>query len=574
MRSWAVIVALAAVAGLAVFLVPTAGVGDTLEALRVEAQQPEPTEQERVDYFLDLVRTAQVTNLGRLRPPTGRIVGEAGLIALGPVAADSLMDAGRQPQWVRDPALADSVLKLVPKIPGAAGRPGFYPFLLRLLDPEQIRPKLPRADWGALYRSHIFSLFTHYRDPRAVPYCIEELELGKHAPDMRQEAITVLLSLGHVDEYAAAYGGLPPNEEEPENVVRPLSLERVRELADPANPQQMRASARRLEPLLRRALGSEISGERIRAAACLLRLGDESMVERLIHEYETEKQQNLALAWLALEHLGRDRRDPYCRDVFLKTVRTPKEVELGTRIFQASVTLLAARWSDDKEVMDELWRVFRTRETPDPHLGRVLAAIDRERVTAHVIRSIRHRPLDQRWMWLALAVRLKMREINPVLLELAQEEHRYDVRARYFSTLAALRAYDAVPFVTALFRNKHENVELRRVAANCLLDIGAPEGVEAVGAALRELDEVALDATVARAAAVGAAGVPPALIPQLGAVLRRAPGMQSRRKALFVIRVLGDRELGEPELRRAYRAEPSDRLADEIGEVLRELAYR
>ena len=229
------------------------------------------------------------------------------------------------------------------------GEAWVYPFLLRLLDPEQIRPKLPRADWGALYRSHIFSLFTHYRDPRAVPYCIEELELGKHAPDMRQEAITVLLSLGHVDEYAAAYGRLPPNEEEPENVVRPLSLERVRELADPANPEQMRASARRLEPLLRRALQSEISGERIRAAACLLRLDDESMVERLIHEYETEKQQNLALAWLALEHLGRDRRDPYCRAVFLKTVRMPKEVELGTRIFQASVTLLAARWADDKE---------------------------------------------------------------------------------------------------------------------------------------------------------------------------------------------------------------------------------
>ena len=68
--------------------------------------------------------------------------------------------------------------------------------------------------------------------------------------------------------------------------------------------------------------------------------------------------------------------------------------------------------------------------------------------------------------------------------------------------------------------------------------------------------------------------MPVALVPDLGEVLRRAPGVLDKRKALFVLRVIGNREAGVPELRRAYRTEPSDRLADEIGQVLRELAYR
>ncbi|MFQ5844215.1 MAG: HEAT repeat domain-containing protein, partial [Planctomycetota bacterium] len=488
---------------------------DEGRARRPALELPRPSAEERSAYFLEMVLAGEETDLGKRRPATGRLIGEQGLRRLGAAAAAYLLDEARRPRFRRNPALLDSVFNLLPQIPGALDHPGLYPFLLYWLDPAHVPEPSPRSDWGARFRKHIFSLFTHRIDRRAVPYCVEELERTERVHDLRAEAITVLLSLGREDVYAAHYASLPPNEAEPQNPLRVLTLDRVREMAGLDAAPELRASAHRLEPLLRRALQSALSAERIRAAAALLALGDESMAERLVGEFESERETNLEMAWLALELLARQRRDPYCRRVFLAQIDEPREAELRTRTFQASVHLLGLRWPDDEVVTAALWRRFEELDPPEAHLAVALVSLDRPRVAARLLRAVRTGAGPERFAALDIARRLHLREVNGLLLEQARRESDPTLRARYFGNLAALRAYESVPMLVAVLQSEGEPDAVRGVAAQCLLDLGERPGVDAVARALRELDPRAREAVVGRAAAGGGAVIPASLAPAL-----------------------------------------------------------
>jgi hypothetical protein len=184
-----------------------------------------------------------------------------------------------------------------------------------------------------------------------------------------------------------------------------------------------------------------------------------------------------------------------------------------------------------------------------------LAASDQERLAA-VLRFIRGE---------------RVTELVPDLLRRVRELPPPE-RPPVYAALADLR----VPGTEALLLAElvpSARPDLRSAAATTLLDLGG--GERRLSELIAEGDGAVLHALLLRARMAGEEGVPRGLVPAVLEAVRRMPGEDGRRAALFVLRFRGRFEDDVRQgLLDAYVHEPSRRVAADIAEAIEELAYR
>jgi len=572
-RLWA-IAGLAAVA-LAVWLARR-DAGRSLPELRRPAfPLPEATPDERSAYFLDLLDRAESWRLGGWSAPVGRVLGEAGLLGGGTASLDYLLSEARTPEYMRSPTRLLTLLKLLADFPRAREHPRYEPFLRYWLDPANCPPDTPGSRPAEEYRKRIFHLFRIQPPEWAVPYCVAELTRRDRHHDLRVEALGVLLYLGRTEPIAAHWAELPPTEAESKPLLKQFVLTQMRAHAQANQPPARRAGARRLEPLAREALAHGDPLAQVNAASTLLRLGDETMVDRLLELFEAARAEDEKdVAWSALQQLVEDRADPRIRGICLERVAGPPDT--GDFTYRTALQILAYAWLDDDEVRAKLWAYVDAVQLHDlAPLQWLLGAPDeREKVVAVLRDAIRGDDIERCLQAVRFATHPNnpMPEVMPDLFEVARKTPADRGRTRFLNALVTMRFRPVVPLLLADLGD--DLAVLRRAAAANLLEVGGDECVVPVAKRLEEGDRELLAPIVARAQARGADGVDPALLPALLRTLKTAPGEEDRMRALYALRCRGVLEGVEAGLMDAYRREPSRRVADAIRETLVELAYR
>jgi len=545
------------------------------EVRRAAFDLPQPSDEEKNAYFFDLMRSGRSIKLGDATIPEWRIFGQAGLALRGESALGYVMDPARFPIYAAAPNTMINTLQLLEQVPESRLHPLYEPFAKYWLDPANIPPTAPGAQPGEEYRKKFFTLFTHEPRPWVVPYCVDELERADHPHDMRKPAVAILLWLGEVGEVLARYESLPPDEREPNVYLKQFVLTQTRGYAGREQPSNRREGARRLEPILRDALEIDPLIGRVVAASALLRIGDESMVDRLLelHRLGVERE-NLDAAWTAIIYAADDSDDPRLRQVCEELVK--QEPDKRNLAYVSALQVLATRWLDAPEVRDLLWDYVKSVHFEDlrPILWLSRHEGERPRIIEALRTAIRSgdNEMERQAIRFAIHPNYPVPEVMPDVLELARHRDANEGRARFIAALVKMRFRPVLPLILADLTS--DVPRTRATAAAHLLDFDDEEGVDAVAQRLRDGDEAMLGPIQGRAAAAGELGVNARLLPALFRTLERSPSELTRMRVLYIMRCRATLEGVQESLMDAYRREPSRRAATAIRGMLIELAHR
>ncbi|MHC4959034.1 MAG: HEAT repeat domain-containing protein [Planctomycetota bacterium] len=524
-----------------------------------------PTESARVERLFGLFTSGEQTDLGGRRVPTWDVVGERALFDLGMPAWAYVLAPRRYPEYHRSPNIVSNILRVLPKRRIAGASPELYPFLLHFLEPANY-PRGPEgADWAKGFRKPIFAIFTHYPDERAALACVDELDRKIPGEDLRNEAIMVLLRLGKVGPLHKRYDDLPGE-------LQLYILARLYEFAD--RPGVHLATARTFIDRLKETRRSKVAFQRIYAAATLMRIGGEpGLPEQLLDDYRTATAEgDHDAAWTAIRMLAdngeADRVYKLCFDT-----ATKGEVPLAREVANE---LLRRHFLDRPEVLAHVRKQLRDSPADKQLDLRPLLALlkaDRGAAGAFVKSLLENGNAVQRSDALRF-VRTKkaMPEAGPWILELARKTPDTDLRLACYQALTVLGTRAALPLMRAELDNPHANT--RVAAAQAIMAMEDGQGLAKLGDLLRAGDETILDTLVFRAQGRGAAGVPSQLVHDVALAVSGLPSEESRLKALFILRCRGVLEDVRIPLMKAYRTEPSRRVAGQIETTLQELAYR
>jgi len=530
--------------------------------LRAAPVVPQPTPEEKAAFFFNLYTSGEQLDLGGERLPIWHMIGESALKAQGTPALDYLLSEARFPRYRTSPNPLANLLSMLPHTPEVRRHPRLYPFLLYWLKPENCPAPAAGSNWLATYRKQIFAVFTHYPNEAAVPACIEEMDRKKRVHDLRGEAMLVLLATGHSDVVRERYDSLP-------NTHRYYIIDRVREAASGKQNELLQAEARAFEPLLRRLLESDDVIERVNAAGVLLRLGDDSMADRLIQEYKRNPGSDReTIAWSALRMLVEEHADPRVRAICEQRLRDGKDASLA---YDQARYLLGRGWSDDSEVQEILWALVVEDEVLEPRTVRRLALVDRARAVAFLKDAILHGEGRRRTDAIRFARISMLNEAGPWLIELLSRTSDLARRFDYYSALALLRTKAAVPLLRAELEDA-TSVNTKQQAMSLLLQFDDADTHVALARMLEDGDESILEVIYQRSKATGS--VPDALLASVVHALRHMPGESGRLKALFALRCRGTLAGVEEGIIEAYRQEPSRNVANQIETTLIELAHR
>ena len=156
--------------------------------LRAAPILPDPTSEEKVAYFFELIRSAQYEEIGKQRLPVWRDIGFPALAEQGERAADYILDPARWKQYGRSPALLTNVIQLVAQMgPTALASERLAPFVAHWLDPRNLPPRAA-GNWSAELRRLLFPICAAYPDELYIPMCLDELERTDRPNDLRTQA--------------------------------------------------------------------------------------------------------------------------------------------------------------------------------------------------------------------------------------------------------------------------------------------------------------------------------------------------------------------------------------------------
>ena len=571
-RTLSFLLVLALVGGAAWILRMRDAATGRLRELRPSLDLPSPGLEERLDRFFELYASGQQREIARRPFPVWQRIGGRALVDLGRPATDYLLAEERTRRYEQSPSILANVLALLPRMATAVGHPRLYPFLLHWLDPASYPRESDRGTWPESLRKPIFALFA--RDPReaAVAACRDELRREERGQDLRRIAIAVLMHTGHGADLREQFDRLPPNPDEQEPDLRLEILGLLANLAHPQSPPEQIEEARAWTPVLTRLLESERTAERIHAAGVLLRLGDTAMVDVLKREYRegtSKGDAGLALAWSALFLLARDQSDPFPLEEYLRFART------GERRFETVTSLqrLSIDYIEEPEVQALLWNHVESSPWIHWPVFLRLVRVDRPRTVALLRRMVEGDDSDRHFEAIRITTREMLTELGPAIAEVARKTTVDTERIYYYSALAKLGAEAGYPLMLGDFRPDN-TPDLRSAALAGLFAYGHEEGLDRLAAALRDGDRLVLRTLFLRAQADPQTAVPDPLWPAVVDSVAALPGEDARLEALYVVRLAGRLAVVEEGLQRAYRTEPSRRVAREIGDVLMELAYR
>lgn len=535
-------------------------------ALRV----PEPDAAAKAAYFFEMMDGQEQVRLNGEQVAAWQAIGRLALFELGAPALDYLLAEARFETYRARPNRLYNFLVLLPRLPGAAKHPRFYPFLLHWLVPENCPPTVPGSDWTADLRQVVFAVFVQQPGAPAVPPCVEELHKVKPKRDLRGGALKVLLALGRTDLLRELFPVLPPNdaEPEPEGDLKAYVVAALYRMAAPLASEAQRDHARVMIGTLRRVVESDTpSLMRIQAAGALLRLGEASFEARLWDEYRAAVGENEdARAWAALDILSADDPKPEVRAICLKRL----EAGDGSPGYVAAVRLLLRHWVDEDDVRARIWAEVEAGRLSPLLAVPPMAMHDRERAVAFLAKEIASGNMGRLQAAVRIATGKRLAELGPRLLDLVRSVPDQQ-RPFLYASLVQLGTRRVIPLLVAeMDPNRPEF--LHGVAATELLKLG--EGIDVLAGALERGDEAVLAALQRRVQAVGRPGIPDALLPGVLHALREQPSEDGRLTALFVLRCRGTLEGVRDGLTAAYRREPSRRVAKEIGKVIVELAHR
>jgi hypothetical protein len=366
------------------------------------------------------------------------------------------------------------------------------------------------------------------------------------------------------------YDRLPPNAAEEAPDLRVELLLGLYHTLAPRQADAARALVARTEPILRRAIASGRPAEQYNAMGVLLRLGHSEMEQRLIEFYETHLANGEPqAAWSALLLLCDDRPHPDVRTRCLEQLAHPSP----TVGFEWSARLVCRYWPQEKEARNRIWAEVERRENLNPMfvLPR-LVRLDRKRAVAYLKGELASGDTRRVKDALKLVVGERLTELGPVLLDLVRQIPR-SRRPVVYSPLVALRTPGTEALLLAEMANRQDEL-LRGAAATELLNLSSPGALAHLAQALEQNDLTVLRSLFVRAKDHGRAGVPESLVGPTLTALRRLPGEDDRRTALFILRYRGTLDGAREGLIEAYRREPSRRVAKEIRLTLDELAHR
>lgn len=531
---------------------------------------PEPTTEEKAAYLYATFKGGARTLLKGQQILLWRDFGEYPLAAMGKPALDLLLAEERYREYRAAPNILAGVLRILPGVPGAGGHERLYPFLTYWLDPAHLPRPSEGANWAADVRLLAFNIFGAFPAPAAVPFCLEELGRTERLHDLRRTALAVLLANRRTDVLVELYDELPPNAAEEAPDLRIELLLGLYRTAAPRHGAAGRALVAETEPLLRRALESERPGERMNAMGVLLRLGRKEMEGRLIDFYETMlAQKDPRAAWSALLLLNEDRPHPYVRARCLEQLEHPAP----TVGFEWAARLVCRHWPGEQDALETVWREVERRENLSPlFVLPCLASLDRARAVAYLKGELESGDTARVGDAVKLIVGQRLTELGPALLDLVRAIPRVR-RPLIYHPLVSLRTPGTEALLLAEMADRKDEM-LRGAAAVELLNLGAPRGLAHLGRELERGDAVVLRSLFVAAKGSGRAGVPESLVAPTLRALRVMPDEGHRRTALFILRYRGTLEGSREGLIEAYRREPSRRLANEIRQVLLELAHR
>ncbi len=531
---------------------------------------PEPTAEEQAAYLYATFKGGARTLLKGEQILLWRDFGEYPLAALGKPALDLLLAEERYREYGAAPNILAGVLRILPGIPGAGDHERLYPFLTHWLDPAHLPRTSEGADWASDVRLLVFNIFGAFPAPAAVPFCLEELGRKERPHDLRRIALAVLLANRRTDVLVEVFDELPPNADEEAPDLRLELILGLYRTAAPRHGAAGRALVAEAEPLLRRALESDRPAERMNAMGVLLRLGRKEMEERLIGFYETMlARKDPRAAWSALLLLNEDRPHPYVRARCLEQLELPAPT-LG---FEWAAKLVCRHWPGEREALETVWQEVERRENLTPlSVLPCLARLDRARAAAYLKGELRSGVTGRVGDAVKLIVGERLTELGPALLDLVREIPRVR-RPLIYHPLVSLRTPGTEALLLAEMANRKDDM-LRGAAAVELLNLSTPRGLAHLGEELERGDTVVLRSLFVSAKGSGRAGVPEALVAPTLEALRGMPDEGDRRTALFILRYRGTLDGSREGLIEAYRREPSRRLANEIRQVLLELAHR
>ena len=529
---------------------------------------PDPTPQEKVEFFYRVFKSGARTTLGGVQISTWRDFGEGPLTELGRPALDYLFSADRFHEYKNAPNVLANVLRFLPQMPAAGGHPQLYPFLLHWLDPRNCPPRTPNSDWPSDLRKDVFSVFGAFPKAAAVPFCMDELRRERRVHDLRSTALATLIRTGNGKKILDLYDSLPPNAKEETPNLRTEMVLSLYRLAAPKASERSHAAVDELEPILRKALASPRAVERFNAMGTLYRRGEEEMADRLIDVYEQTKDSEPNTAWSALMLLAADRPHPFVREVSIEELAHPAR-DTG---FQAAARLVARWWPESEPGRTRLWDAVERRDIHPLGVLPALAATDRERVIVYLRRELSNESTQRVEEAVRLIVGRRLTELGPDLMALVREVPRRQ-RPYFYRALAILRTAGVEALLLAELADRADRI-IRGAAATELLNMGGERGVTRVREELEDGDPEILQVLLTRVRNRGRTGIPDALLPAVIGILRTAPGEDARRTALFVLRYRATLEGVRSGLLEADRREPSRRLAGDIRTVLLELAHR
>jgi HEAT repeat protein len=536
---------------------------------------PVPTGPEKARYFYDLLGSGRTWRIGETSAPLWRVLGKSGLLEGGKDSLDFVLSEDRYEDYYRSGNRLLMLLKWLQEFSGVQDHPRTEPFLRYWLDPKNSPPDTPGSRPAEEYRKRIFRIFRHYPVAWAVPYCVDEILRKERYHDLRVEAIGVLLYLGETGPVEANWEIIPPTEKEAQPLLKEFTLGQVRTYAGPEQPPKRREGARRLEPLARRTLEDGALYAKVSAASTLLRLGDESMVDRMLELIEQARTlEDRDIYWSALLLLAEDSDDARIRAICEE--RTKGEIDTADFTYRTALKVLAYNWIDEPEVRAKLWAYVDATKMSDlaPLQWLIRVASERERIVEYLRGAIRGEDFDKRLQ----AVRFATHAANPVpevmkdLYDVAKTTAPDRGRTRYLNALVNMRFEPVVPLLLADLADELE--VLRQAAAANLLEFDDENGIASVADRLEGGDLAMLAPIVTRAQARGRAGVRDALVPALLRTLATAPGEEGRMRVLYALRCRGSLEGVRKPLMDAYCREPSRRVAAAIRETLVELAHR
>ncbi len=537
-------------------------------ALRQPPTLPQPSTQDRVLFFFDMVKRSATTEVGGKMVRDWHVIAERALRELGTPTFDHILAKDRYAEYGRSPTLVSNVFRFIGDSPAVRDHPLFPQFVQDWLDPKQHPKPRPGNNWTPGWKRELFRIIARYPRVENVALCLAELNDPAPDPDMRGFALDVLLYLGADVELSQVWQKLPRDEEDQDYPLRSRLLAYLLEFSEPGQDSKRKDTVEAMRAFLHDARGSALALERMRAEAILRRLGDPSAEPALLAEHKRLTSENESLAWNVLRLLNADAPHPYVKEVALTYATQPDK---PFSYFWA-LRLLARWWLDDPQVVALAWEAVREHADQANPLVVLheLQRVDRPAVIEHLITAVKSGDNERIHAAVRFAMKNKMTEIGPAIFDaLAGATARQ--RPYYFRALTELRMPRVIPLLKAELKSSRPN-EVRNLAVSELLTLDA--GLSEVADRLRAGDNEAFDALHRRAQAGGRDGVPDALVDALLESLDTLTGEDAKLRALFILRCRGTLEGVRDGLLNAYRKEPSRRVARAIREALIELSHR